>query len=409
MSWADARTTLKTAEGEEAEAKSAAAGAEEWSRQVGRANEIWRKQTEEEARRQANEQAVDDATNIHRSAKAALQSCEETVRVREKDHQASARGMADIQAGLERLHSRASRYRAVRAALRRARGLLPQVEFVDKDAGAVLDRCEREASEASARLVAASARLDTAEQAERAFREVHGALLRIAERRLADSEAHPVALEALRDLRAEDAAVERLPSLRAEKEKAAVLALRQEAARKKALALTSDEEPVATAADVHRTRSRCSDEVTLVQAELASAVEKHGDLLRDIKSRKADVDALVKRADDYRRLKAAVHSVATRWDRAIQGSKQLSALLAWLQEDLARTQQSVKESDVNVAAIEADLQELRNARGSFPQHLAEACETIDGRLLVERFEDVPFASLARSRDTRLRRLDQLAS
>ena len=166
---------------------------------------------------------------------------------------------------------------------------------------------------------------------------------------------------------------------------------------------------VATAAGVHRARSRCSDEATLVQAELAGAVEKHGDLLRDIKSWKADVDALVKRADDYRRLKAAVHSVATRWDRAIQGSKQLSALLAWLQEDLARTQQSVKESDVNVAAIEADLQELRNARGSFPQHLAEACETIDGRLLVERFEDVPFASLARSRDTRLRRLDQLAS
>src|SRR5439155_23194112 len=159
-------------------------------------------------------------------------SCEETVRGREKDHQRSAKGMSDIQAGLERLHSRASRFRAVRAALRRARGLLPQIEFADQDAGAVLDRCEREASEASARLVAASARLDTAEQAERAFREAHHALLRITERPSADSEAHAVALEALRDLRAEDAAVERLPSLRAEKEKAAVLALRQEAARK---------------------------------------------------------------------------------------------------------------------------------------------------------------------------------
>lgn len=230
---ADARTTLTAAEGDEAEAKSAAVHAEEWSRQVGRANEIWRKRTEEQARRRANEEAAADATRVHGSSKAALQSCEETVRVREKDHQESAKGMADIQAGLERLHSRASRYRAVRAALRRARVLLPQVEFADADAGAVLDRCQREASEASARLVAATARLDTAEQAERAFREVHGGLLRIAERPLADSEAHAVALEALRDLRAEDAACERLPSLRAEKETAAVLAIRQEAARKR--------------------------------------------------------------------------------------------------------------------------------------------------------------------------------
>ena len=387
---ADARTTLTVAEGDEAETKIAAVHAEQRSRQVERANEIWRKRTEEEARRQANEEVAADATSVHGTAKAALQSCEETVRVREKDHQESAKGMADIQAGLERLHSRASRYRAVRAALRRARVLLPHVEFADKDAGVVLDRCEREAREASARLVAASAQFDTAEQAERAFREVHVVLLRIAGGPLADSEAHAGALEALKHLRAEDAAVERLPSLRAEKENAAVLAVRQEAARKKALALTSIEERVTTAADVHLARNLCSGEATLVQAELTGSVEKHGDLLRDIKSRKVDVDALVKRADDYRRLKAAVHSVATRWDRAIEGSIQLTALLACLHEDLARTQQSLKESEANLAAIEAALQEVRNARGSFPRYLPEACEIVDGRLLVERFEDVQF-------------------
>lgn len=391
---ADAQTTLTAAEGDEAEAKSAAAHADEWSRQVERANQIWRKRTEEEARRQANEEIATETTSVHGSAKAALQSCEETVRVREKDHQESAKGMADIQAGLERLHSRASRYRAVRAALRRARGLLPQIEFPDQDAGAVLDRCEREASEASAHLLAASGRLDTAEQAERAFREVDAALLRIAQRPLADSDAHAVALEVLWRLRGEDTAVERLPSLRAEKKEAAALAIRQEAARRKALAVTTAEQPVASAADVQRVRSRCADEVMLLQSELTSAVEKHGDLLRDIKSKKVEVDALAKRADDYRRLKAAVQSVSTRWDRAIEGSRQLTALLVWLQDDLARTQQSVKESEANIAAIDAHLQELRNARGSFPQHLAEACETVDGRLLVERFEDVPFDQAA---------------
>jgi chromosome partition protein MukB len=391
---ADAQTALMGAEGDEAEAKSAAADAEEWSRQVGRANEIWRKRTEEEARRQAHEETAADAASVHGFARAALQSCEETVRVHEKDHQESAKGMADIQAGLERLHSRASRYRAVRAALRRARGLLSEIEFADRDAGLVLDRCEREASEASARLVAARARLDTAEQAEHAFRQVHGALSRIAERSLADLEAHAVALKVLSDLRAEDTAVERLPSVRAEKEKAAVLALRQEAARKKALALTSDEEPVSTTADVQVARSRCSDEVMLVLAELASAVEKHGNLLRDITSRKAEFDVLVKRADDSRRLKAAVHSVATRWGRAIEGSRDLTDLFSWLQENLARTQQSTKESEAKVAATEGALQELRNARGSFPRHLAEACETVDGRLLVERFEEVPFDQAA---------------
>ena len=65
--------------------------------------------------------------------------------------------MADIQAGLERLHSRASRYRTRAGRAPSGTRPAPQVEFANKDAGAVLDRCEREASEASVRLVAASA------------------------------------------------------------------------------------------------------------------------------------------------------------------------------------------------------------------------------------------------------------
>jgi hypothetical protein len=65
--------------------------------------------------------------------------------------------------------------------------------------------------------------------------------------------------------------------------------------RKKALALTSDEEPVSTTADVQVARRRCSDEVMLVLAELASAVEKQGNLLRDITSRKEELDVLVRR------------------------------------------------------------------------------------------------------------------
>lgn len=389
-----ATIALERAEKAELAARTAAEAAHERSRLVQRANEIWKQRAEQLAGNQELAEAQERARSVHQAAAEALDERENTVRVRERDHQESAKGMADIQSGLERLHAHASRFRAVQAALARARALVPDIPFVDTEAPVVLARCEEQTQAALKRLVQARGRLETAEQAERAFRAVHRALERLAERSVKDQEAYAVGLRVLAAVRDRQDQVKRLPGLRVDREKAAEQSSAQRAARERAAELALPEQPLATRDDVYRARERCTAAADQAQKEVNHQVVTHTELQRTAERQHQEVESLAIRTDEHRRLRAALDPLAGRWQKNADTGAELAELLAWLQGQLVESRQRVRELADEVAATDKELQMLRNAGGSFPEHLIEACAAVDGRLLVERFEEVPLARAA---------------
>lgn len=391
---ADATAALAKAEAEAELAKDATEHAQQRERQIRSANGLWKKRREEEARLRLLVERVEEAKLAHDDAAEALRALEGVVREREADHTASAKGLADIQKGLERLHGRASRYRAVQAALGRARVLLPELELSDDQAPSVLERCRAEAAAASKELVAAQGRLESAQAQEQAFRRVLRALQRIADRAVGDGAAHGEALAVLADLRRLERLVDELAGLRARKREAVEHSSRQIAARRRAAELATADEPVGSSSDLDLARTRGSSKIEECREALSDAGVARDRLKGEVKELESRVARLALRADDYRRLRAVVDAVGGRWERAAETSEEVVAMLRWLQGELLGERRRIQDVETQVAGLEQRLQGVRNVGGAFPEGLVEACAAVDGRLLIERFDDVPYERAA---------------
>ena len=367
---------------------------QEWVQQVQRANDIWKKRSEAEARLSLLENAVTEASRAHEAATAMLRTSEDRVRECELDHQEAARGMANIQEGLERLHGRASRFRAVQAALGRARAALPEMEFLDEEAPAVLQRCLTKVSMASRELVDAQGALDTAEEQERAFRTVHRALESIQAQEIDDVDAYAVGLAVLRDLWILDGVAAELGPLRTKKRNADEMADRQADVRRRAISLATPEEPLKSSEQVKTARDGCSEALDREREAWLEAADKQRILERDVATLEARIGELQGLADEYRLLRALVQELGLRWERPADTSAQVGDLSVWLQEQVVVGRQQVEALVSEVSSLERRIQEVRNAGGAFPEHLVDVCSSVDGRLLVERFESVPYEQAA---------------
>ncbi len=381
---------LHRAEAEEAAATEEAKAARETATRVARAHQIWTERGQEEQRRAEAILRLSEARVLHAAADSRLRDAEATVRGREQDHQAAARGMADIQQGLERLHARASRYRTVKAALGRARAMLPGIDFSDGEAGAMLARCVEEASKASADLVDAQGRLDTADASAKDFLEAHALVERLVGHTIAHADSCARALHMLAELREQQVQVERLPRLRKERQEAAGLARRQDIARRSATELSLQGDAITSSGDVLHARQGCIGDLESASAALAEAGNRARDLAREAEAQQRLVQALQARLGDIQQLRGAIGPLAARREQSVTSSSEVALLVAWLQAEHARGQQLATTLAGEVEVAEARLQELRRGGGAFPEYLVQACEAVEGRLLVERFEDVPF-------------------
>ena len=140
--------------------------------------------------------------------------------------------------------------------------------------------------------------------------------------------------------------------------------------------------------DVERARRDTSAAESDAQDEVSAEKTNLQRLAAAIQAIQDKVEFLQERVDEHRRFSAAVTSLAGRWEKSVYNPADLSALLAFLESERVLSQRSIDDSEQEAVTLEARLQELRSMGGSFPQGLPEACERVDGRLLVERFETV---------------------
>lgn len=388
--WERASEILQRAEVAEHQGRDVWETARETARNTKKASQIWSDLRVEEERLECLCQKEIACEVCHREAATRLGEYEATVHRRETDYQQAAQGMADVQAGLERLHAHAARYRVVHAALGRAQAALLDLEFTERDASAVLARCKTEAATASKRLAKAQGQLETCEARAHAFRRVQSALERISGDAVDPSAAHSLALESLRNLRASDERVRALPDLRARKERSTETAARQRRARAKAAALAARDEPLNSGEDVTRARGRCLVALDGAQQAWFKAAAQHDRHSGDLQREQAVIESLTEKAAEYQHLRAVVVALGARWEAALNSSEQFVELSGSLRMTAAAAQQRAEVLAAEVDRVTRQLQDVRNAGGSFPKHLAEACATVDGRLLVERFEDAPF-------------------
>lgn len=385
-----AELARQRSEEDDATAKEVLRNAQERAAQIRRANDIWKRRRAVEAQLVGYEQAVAETSQAHAATVEKLRSAEDRVHERERDHEDAAAGMGDIQTGLERLHGRASRFRAVQAALGRARVALPEMSFLDKEAPDVLQRCQAEAAEASRELVEAQAALDTAAEQERAFRKVHRSLEAIHTQAVRDRDAYAVGIAVLRDLRRLDRLAEELGTLRTKKRHADEMSERQVELRRRAAALDTLEETLTSSEQVKIARNRCSEALDQAREKWHKAVDDKRRLEREIATVETLVHELQKIADEHRLLQALAREVGLRWEQPAETSAQVGDLAVWLQEQIAVGRHQAEALISEIAHLEEQIQEVRHAGGTFPEHLVDVCSSLDGRLLVERFEDVPY-------------------
>jgi chromosome partition protein MukB len=242
--------------------------------------------------------------------------------------------------------------------------------------------------------VEATGRLQSAKDTESAFRVVADALGRISVRPSADADAHALALEVLHGLRQDDELVSRLPGLRAEKQTAEQLAKRQTTARQVAAKLSRLDLVLSNQGAVRHALTACSFDLDIAREDLNRAKARQAQIGIDMEAHGRRLRTLLTHREECKRLRACVDPIAARHEQPVRSSAELGALLAWLQQRSGEADGRVEKLSREVAETEGRLHELRNAGGSVPAQLATATEAVEGRLLLERFEDIPFEQAA---------------
>ncbi len=395
----DAAAERDRSELAEQAAEAAEEKAQAHQRTVEKAHGVWVDLLVDRERRTALQARHVEAGKAHDAKVGELEEAEERVRSHELDHQQAADGMADIQAGLERLHGKASRYRTVVAALARARALLPDFPFADEEVAEALRHCEGEATAATRVLTSAQARLDTAAETERAFRSVYAPLCELNGGPVDDSEAHALALRLLADLHKTEQLAGQLAVRRHRVAETKSRLAKQREARAEADKLSTEAEALSSSEDVRQARERSVTALSEAQDRALAARELTRRLRQEHDDQRAQIADLERKAEEHDRVRSRASRLGQSWGRSVTDSASGASLLAWLQGEETACGSREERTSEDLTRTYDELTRLRDAGGRFPDALMEAVEHVDGRLLVERFEDVALDMAAETEAT----------
>ncbi len=400
---------------------------------VERGREALGRLAETEAARVANAAREAELRAAREQAEATLRARRDAFDAAFDEQRRAARGLAELQRGIEELHRRAAEHRVARRRLAEARERLPEhdaalarLEPVDGGGSgeppaahhdpldAIAADVDRRTGEATAELVAVERTLSTAEASRREHGLVLAALEAIALQPIAVSDALARARATLAGLRDADALAAERDALPARIETTRARAERQRRVREEAARLERE-----AAAPAGGLATRDGDDDAGAPAEpltsadaLARAHAAAGDA-RDAAEagrQSSERAALAEEAaaTAARERAAALERRLARWEAARERAAPLEAasgrelrtradvagLRSVLGGDRDEARHAEAELEASIAGWRDEARDLERSGGTFSTELLRARDAVDGQLLAARFEDVPIEEAA---------------
>lgn len=312
---------------------------------------------------------------------------DERLRARD-DFSRAARGLADLQHGIQELHRRAGAFRQARRRLDEATACLQMSElrpsqFADylTSARSQLEETDQQRRDARARLADATAHRERYEQ-------LMTSLQRMVAGDVDDSRAHQMATEALRHYRQQETHADRLPEMTRELAEARQLQARQQQVRAQAdewgvvvgdmpaaEVLGAELENAEAQQLTHETAQRAAQEAC------AAAQRQHDELSSHSQS-------LLARKPLWRELAARAARLSEHVDCVVSDQASLGAArsrLAAQHEAACRTEADIQEAHEQLLD---EARELLAIGGPFSSALLELKDRLGADLLAGSFEDV---------------------
>jgi chromosome partition protein MukB len=338
------------------------------------------------------------AASDTREAQATAAAARETRR-RERDAAAeecdrAARGLADLQAGLEELHRNVQAYRHAARNLREAQEALGDPALDEHAADAALERCRLALGDVDARRARLDRDAESAQVRRAEYQRALGALVAI-DGEVEAARAHEQARAALARLAELEAGQARRAELAAERERAADLAGRQSAATARAaeLGLVA---PLAHPAREVEARLAAA-EAEMKQAEDAAlADDARGEAAR------AARDEASRRAQDLEHASQRwreIGAVVQRLEAALGAPARTRDTLAAARARLARDHEAARERIAAARrrrdALVEEAASLQSPAVAVHPDLLRLRDELDAELLAARFEDLDLEDAAR--------------
>ena len=307
----------------------------------------------------------------------------------------AARGLADVQRGLEELHRRADAHRTVTHRLREAAETLDVPELQ----GAHVDARERQTREIIGGLDRRRSELDAALSLAGEHRAEHAralaALAEVLGREADAGTAHAAARDALRRLADLEDVARRAGDLEGELEDSRAALERQRRARAAADALAEPDEPLSTSAAVRAALGRAEDQARA--------------LAERVREEASEVDACLRRRGALQAREQELGARQARWRELDSVAGRLQAALGTARRTAAELESARGVLDDERDAARRRLDDLTKARderlgtaralertgGVFPDDLIAARDLVGGELLAGHFDDVEPSEAAR--------------
>lgn len=351
-----------------------------------RGNEADRRRRGLETERSERLEARAAAARAEMQAEERLALRQGALRQAQERYESAARGLADFQSGFEELVRRAASYHEAKAALERAGAVLGPVQVH------LLAEARAEVATRLGELDRDCVRLEREVATAARRREEFGCVLGALERLSGTSfdEPYEGAREVLAGLRRLEDLARRMPELARRRDEARRLAGEQARAREAAgrLGLASGAEVAGALDEVESRLTDLADGRSAKEAEGREA----GRLAREAGARATELEGQRQR---WRSVSREAAELAARWSRPVAGREDLDDLAGWLQEERDQARASELQLTSRLEALSAEIHQLQQSGGRFPEELLRTRDLLEGELLAGRFEDVDLAEAAR--------------
>ena len=309
----------------------------------------------------------------------------------EAAYRSAAKGLADLQSGLEELHRRADAHRTVTQRLEEARSLLGGAQLAAEDCEARRKTTNEAITQLDRRRSDLDATLGSAEIHHREHAQVMAALRLVLERDVDATQAHAEARRAVAHLSELEVLSSRIASLEQDLKRTAALLERQRNVRARADALSLPDSPLRTLAAV-------SEGLQGAQRDLSAAEERlHGEgaEAEDCRRRRRDLQVagaeLQGRAARWRELDAVATRLEAILGAGLRSMRELDVARQILDEARDLAQRRRDDLHSSRMALVDKARTLGQSGGLFHPDLLTARDLVGGELLASHFDEIDVA------------------
>lgn len=309
-------------------------------------------------------------------------------------YEGAARGLANLQSGLEDLHRRAHAFRRGHAVLQEARTLLALPELAEEQLEETRERARQQLSHLDAERARRERELGGEKQRRDDFARAEAALRAIVPCRPGD-DLHALARSELARLAEFVPLAKELPALRARLERG-----RRDAARRQEIAARVE------AAGIDPAHAEVAREVERLVSKLAQDLQQAEERARELAAARRDAEEQAARWSEQL---AEAEAKAERWQRHRASAERLAALLGDIpvsrDELRAGKERLLAEREIMRSrayaertrreALLTEATRFERDGGGFEPRLLELCEELGGELFAARYEDVEVDRAAR--------------